>query len=110
MKAIYKLLENINYLHRVVRRDETMILNLKHKNVSYKGRKYFISKTQMKILLLLADNEIHTMQEIMDYMGYKVSQSILPNIEHIENEVPGIEIFRKKYLGYRLVNKMLIDY
>ena len=86
-----------------------MILNLKGKLLKYRNKKYLLTPTQTKLLLFLSDNEWHTVDDIAQYMGYKRTNSILYNINNIIDR-GNVEIYRIRYLGYRLNTKVLIDY
>lgn len=86
-----------------------MILNLRGNLIKYKNKRSLLTPTQAKLLLLLSDNEWHTVDDIAKYMGYKHTNSILYNINNIIDRA-NVEIYRIRYLGYRLNTKVLIDY
>ena len=86
-----------------------MILNLKGKLLKYKNKRYLLTPTQTKLLLFLSDNEWHTVNDIAQFMGYKHTNNILSNINNIIDR-SNVEIYRIRYIGYRLNTKVLIDY
>ena len=86
-----------------------MILNLRGKLIKYKNKRSLLTPTQTKLLLFLSDNEWHTVNDIAQFMGYKHTNNILSNINNIIDR-GNVEIYRIRYIGYRLNTKVLIDY
>lgn len=100
----------IEYIKKIIITDKTMILNVRKNTVSYKNNVYHITNKQKKLLLLLSDNELHTISDIKEYMGYTHTQGIRTHFNNISELIYGIEIYKRKYTGYALNTKVLIDY
>ena len=90
-----------------------MILNVRERTIEYKkGNRLFrikLNKVEMKILLLLSDNEIHNLEELTKFAKVK-DRAIILGLSRIRYKVEPIKIKALYKKGYILQNIIHINY
>lgn len=90
-----------------------MILNVKEKTIEYKkGNRLFrikLNKVEMKILLLLSDNEIHNLEDLTKFTKVK-DRAIILGLSRLRYKVEPIKIKALYKKGYILQNIIHINY
>lgn len=67
-----------------------------------------LSKNEMKLVLLLSDNEYHSAKECLDYIGIYSHANLYSLINKINKNKELIT--HKKRIGYRIKEKIKIDH
>lgn len=90
-----------------------MILNVRERTIEYKkGIRFFrvkLNKVEMKILLLLSDNEIHNLEDLTKFAKVK-DRAIILGLSRIRYKVEPIKIKALYKKGYILQNIIHINY
>lgn len=90
-----------------------MILNVRERTIEYKkGVRFFrvkLNKIEMKILLLLSDNEIHNLEDLTKFAKVK-DRAIILGLSRIRYKVEPIKIKALYKKGYILQNIIHINY
>ena len=90
-----------------------MILNVRERTIEYKkGIRFFrvkLNKIEMKILLLLSDNEIHNLEDLTKFAKVK-DRAIVLGLSRIRYKVEPIKIKALYKKGYILQNIIHINY
>lgn len=90
-----------------------MILNVRERTIEYKkGARLFrikLNKVEMKILLLLSDNEIHTLEDLTEFVKVK-ERAIIVGLTRLRYKVEPIKIKALYRKGYILQNIIHINY
>lgn len=90
-----------------------MILNVRERTIEYKkGVRFFrvkLNKVEMKILLLLSDNEIHNLEDLTKFAKVK-DRAIILGLSRIRYKVEPIKIKALYKKGYILQNIIHINY
>lgn len=88
-----------------------MILNVKKRELRYKNLVvYKLTKKEQRLLLILADNEFHSHEELMCWCDLDIRTSLSNLIGRIRKKVKPIRILPKLSSGYILENKIEITY
>lgn len=88
-----------------------MILNVKKKKLEYGLQRkdiYKLTTPNVRLLLLLSDNEAHTIQEISDWL-YIYPESLYVIIHNLKKKIPILDITAIRKYGYRLEDEIFID-
>lgn len=90
-----------------------MILNVRERTIEYKkGNRLFrikLNKVEMKILLLLSDNEIHNLEDLTKFAKVK-DRAIILGLSRLRYKVEPIKIKALYKKGYILQNIIHINY
>ena len=90
-----------------------MILNVRNGILtmgSYRKKTFYLTHKQKKFLMLLSDNENHSKEEIIKFMGYKNKRNITVCISSLKKKNSSIIIKNRTRLGYKLENIVLLTY
>ena len=97
------------------RKPYKFIINIKKRQLKYKNylnytEKQGITPTIIRFILFMSDNKYKSTYEIGLYMKYVYIEQVYRLINYTKERIPTIEITNRKGIGYRLKNKIYIDY
>lgn len=94
-------------------REDVMVLDAKERKLIYgvKRKEIFkLSVAELKTLLLLADNEKHSQEDLRDFTKANSCQAVRHIIYQIRKKVSYLEIKTYNRIGYQLLTTINITY
>lgn len=85
-----------------------MILDTTNRCIIYKEIVYKLTKSMVRLLLLLSDNNLHNNGEIKKYLKIKTLEGVRVYILRLREQMPLLEIVTINSSGYILKNKIKI--
>lgn len=85
-----------------------MILDTTNRCIIYKEIVYKLTKSMVRLLLLLSDNNLHNNEEIKKYLKIKTLEGVRVYILRLREQMPLLEIVTINSSGYILKNKIKI--
>ena len=85
-----------------------MILDTTNRCIIYKEIVYKLTKSIVRLLLLLSDNNLHNNEEIKKYLKIKTLEGVRVYILRLRDQMPLLEIVTINSSGYILKNKIKI--
>lgn len=87
-----------------------MIINIRELYVDVENRKYDITKKERQFILLLADNKIHSIDEVKKYMKFKTRNPLYQLNFRLNDKIPGLQIKNRYKKGYYTDAEILVTY